>query len=89
MVGTLDKFKVSGKEMTEVLTAIGGLKANIVGRPPAPNTRGADALVCPAERSSADFSLPAGSRPFCVLWTLTWETLPGGLGDLVPDPGQF
>ena len=40
LVGTLDKFKVSEKEMTEVLTAIGGLKAGLVGRPRAPNTRG-------------------------------------------------
>jgi hemoglobin len=32
LVGTLDKFKVPEKEKSEVLTAIGGLKADIVGR---------------------------------------------------------
>jgi hemoglobin len=32
LVGTLDKFKVPEKEKSEVLTAISGLKGDIVGR---------------------------------------------------------
>lgn len=32
LVATLDKFKVPEKEKTEVLTAVSGLKADIVGR---------------------------------------------------------
>jgi hemoglobin len=32
LVGTLDKFKVPEKEKSDVLTAIGGLKGDIVGR---------------------------------------------------------
>jgi hemoglobin len=32
LVGTLDKFKVPEKEKGEVMSAIGGLKGDIVGR---------------------------------------------------------
>ena len=32
LVGTLDKFKVPEKEKNEVLTALSGLKGDIVGR---------------------------------------------------------
>lgn len=32
LIATLDKFKVPGKEKSEVLQAIGGLKGDIVGR---------------------------------------------------------
>ena len=32
LVGTLDRFKVPEKEKSEVLTALSGLKGDIVGR---------------------------------------------------------